>query len=232
VKKKTSLKKRRWRLLQIESAMACNLRCVMCPWTEIREKTENRGIMTEQVWEAIRPHLPQVGSTDFTGGGEPLLQPRLVKWAAEANEAGCETGILTNGLLLTKDKAEELIETGLDWLCVSMDGADAETYEKIRRGSDFDRVCENLANVAELRRGRTPKTMINFVIMNLNFHQIDEMVDLAQHLGVDQVNFKQCDVIRGEHGKGLGLFAKKDSKELKRLENSLARTLRRARKPK
>ena len=58
---------RRWRLLQVESAIACNLRCVMCPWREITKNSENRGLMAQHVWDAIRPHLPQIHSIDFTG---------------------------------------------------------------------------------------------------------------------------------------------------------------------
>jgi len=56
--------------------------------------------MQPEIWAAIRPHLPHVQSVDFTGGGEPLLQPRLVEWVSEANAAGCEQGVLTNGRLL------------------------------------------------------------------------------------------------------------------------------------
>ncbi|MEE9496668.1 MAG: hypothetical protein V3V39_09095, partial [Desulfobacterales bacterium] len=74
---KKSLKSRPWRLFQVESAIACNLKCVMCPWREMAKKVENRGIMTPAVWESIRPYLDRVQSVDFTGGGEPLLQPKL-----------------------------------------------------------------------------------------------------------------------------------------------------------
>lgn len=230
VVKTKSTKERRWRLLQVESALACNLRCVMCPWAEIRKNLENRGLMSQEVWERIRPHLRQATSIDFTGGGEPLLQPRLVEWVAEATTAGCETGILTNGLLLDTDMARALIDAGLDWICVSMDGATQEEYEKIRKGSDFRKVCENLGNIAELRRGKAPKTMINFVLMNLNFHQVEEIVRLASRLRVDQVNFKQCDVIRGEHGKGYGLFRHEDGTEVRRIEKELTRAVNLARK--
>lgn len=225
-----SLKERRWHLLQVESAIACNLRCVMCPWKDIRAKAENRGIMPEEVWDAIRPHLPNVRSIDFTGGGEPLLQPKLTEWIAEAKSAGCETGILTNGLLLTKPKAKEFIQVGLDWLCVSMDGATAKQYEEIREGSNFDRVCENLAAIAGLRQGNLPKTMINFVLMFTNFHEVEEIVRLAARLGVDQVNFKQCDVVRGKHGKGYGLFEAQETKETRRLKKELSKALGLARK--
>ena len=230
VVKTKSLKKRRWRLVQVESAIACNLKCLMCPWKETRKSADNHGLMTPEVWEGIRPHLPEIRSIDFTGGGEPLLQPRLAEWIAEAKSAGCETGILTNGLLLKKETAQKLIGAGLDWVCVSMDGADKEMYEEIRPGSDFKGVCRNLADLAGLRIGRVPKIMINFVLMSMNFHQAEEIIRLAARLGADQVNFKQCDVIREEHGKGLGLFASEETKEVRRFKKDLSRARHLARK--
>jgi MoaA/NifB/PqqE/SkfB family radical SAM enzyme len=202
----------------------------MCPWREIAKNVENRGIMTQEVWEAIRPCLPQIQSVDFTGGGEPLLQPRLLEWIRQAHAAGCETGILSNGLLLTEKKAAQIIDAGLDWICFSMDGATAEIYEKIRLGSNFETVCQNLANIAALRLDKVPKTMINFVLMPMNFHQVEDIVKLAHRLSVDQVNFKQCDVIRGERGKGYGLFAVEMTKDIRRLEKALAKAHRLAKK--
>jgi MoaA/NifB/PqqE/SkfB family radical SAM enzyme len=111
-----------------------------------------------------------------------------------------------------------------------MDGADAEMYNKIRVGSDFDRVCENVANIARLRAGKIPKTMINFVLMDMNIHQMEAIVQLAARLGVDQVNFKQCDVIRGHEGKGFGLFASEETREIRRLQKSMEKTRRLAKK--
>lgn len=216
-------KKRRWRLLQVESAIACNLKCVMCPWKEVRDKAENRGIMDQEVWEAVKPHLTEVASLDLTGGGEPLLQPKLTEWLADGKAAGCETGFLTNGLLLTEEKTLKLLDSGLDWICVSMDGATKETYEEVRLGSDFDRVCENVSRIAKMRQDRHPKIMINFVLMTMNFHEAEDMIRLAARLGVDQVNFKQCEVIRGEHGKGYGLFASEETKEIRKMSKLLAR---------
>jgi MoaA/NifB/PqqE/SkfB family radical SAM enzyme len=227
---KESPPQRRWRLLQVESAIACNLNCVMCPWREITKNAGNRGLMSPEVWSAIRPYLTEVKSIDFTGGGEPLLQPKLPEWIAEAKAAGCETGFLSNGLLLKKEKLQQILDAGVDWICISMDGADAEMYEKIRIGSNFKRVCENVANIAELRTGGIPKTMINFVLMDLNFHQVADIVRLTARLGVDQINFKQCDVIRGASGKGRGLFGNKETREIRRLKKKLAQTRRLAKK--
>ncbi|MBI4963301.1 MAG: radical SAM protein [Desulfomonile tiedjei] len=215
--------KRRWRLVQVESTLACNLRCIMCPWKEFRENARDRGTMSEEVWEAIKPHLKDARSVDFTGGGEPLLQPRLAEWIADARSAGCETGVLTNGLLLNQAMAKKLFNAGLNWICVSVDGATKEEYERIRKGSSFEKVCENLASVAKLRTNEIPMVMINFVMMSENLHQLEDIVRLASQLGVDQVNFKQCEVIRGDYGKGHGLFGPKQTGEIKRLQKALAR---------
>jgi len=227
---KDQVGKRRWRLLQVESAIACNLECVMCPWREITKNPQNRGLMSDEVWAAIRPYLSEVNSVDFTGGGEPLLQPKLEEWIAEAQKAGCETGFLSNGLLLKKDRLKRILDAGVDWICISMDGATADTYNKIRIGSDFERVCANVGNIAELRTGKTPKTMINFVLMHFNFHQVEDILRLALRLGIDQVNFKQCDVIRGDAGKNLGLFGPKETREIRQIKKSLDKAKRLARK--
>jgi MoaA/NifB/PqqE/SkfB family radical SAM enzyme len=228
--KAKSVKKRPWRLFQVEPAIACNLKCLMCPWRGMAEEAENRGIMTPAVWEAIRPYLDRVQSIDFTGGGEPLLQPKLVEWIADAKNAGCETGFLSNGLLLTEEKLKKILDAGINWICISLDGADAEMYNKIRVRSNFDRVYENVANIARLRTSKIPKTMINFVLMDLNAHQMEDMVQLAARLGVDQLNFKQCDVIRGQEGKGFGLFASEESREIRRLQKSLEKARRLAKR--
>lgn len=167
--------------------------------------------MTEEVWSSIRPHLDKVIGIDLSGAGEPLLQPRLMTWIAQAKHNGCVTGFSTNATLLDPGIARGLLDAGLDWLSVSMDGADAETYEAIRVGANFKKVCHNVKTFSNSRTNPNPKIMITFVIMSRNCRQLEEMVKLTADLGVDQINFKHCDVIRGEHGKNLGVFNKKSS---------------------
>jgi MoaA/NifB/PqqE/SkfB family radical SAM enzyme len=221
---------RRWNLVQVESAIACNLKCIMCPWRKIARGAPNGGLMTEDSWKAISRHLEDIASVDFTGGGEPLLQPHLVDWVSDASRAGCETGFLTNGMLLTAEKSSQLMDAGINWLCVSIDGATAEVYEAIRPGAGFGKVCDNLSALSSRRIGGRPRLMINFVLMEANFHQLNEMVHLAAELGVDQVNFKQCDVIRGESGKGFGLFSDKATRKTRRMGKKLKKARRLAKR--
>jgi len=92
--------------------------------------------------KALRPYLSEVQSIDFSGGGEPLLQPRLADWIGDAKSEECKTGFLTNGVLLTKQTSERLISAGVDWIAVSIFGATADTHEAVQKGTDFELVCE------------------------------------------------------------------------------------------
>lgn len=221
---------KRWRLWQVETAIACNLDCIMCPWRTVRQHHDSDGILSPAVWNALRPHLKEVESIDFSGGGEPLLQPRLIEWICEAHDSGCETGFLTNGLLLAEKTVQNILTAGVDWVAVSMDGASADIYDRIRKGSDFKRICKNIIKLSSIRTEKKPKLALNFVIMPINVHQLRDMVQLADDLGMDQINFKQCDVTRGEDGKGHGLFSNRESKGIRRLKKDLKRAQRLAKK--
>ncbi|MGV7931061.1 MAG: SDR family NAD(P)-dependent oxidoreductase [Spirochaetota bacterium] len=144
---------RRWRLWQIETSIACNLNCVMCPWDQVRAAAGSDGLMQGEVWDALRPRLGEVASIDFSGGGEALMNPNLPSWIAEAHDAGCETGFLSNGLLLTGERARSLINAGIDWIALSIDGATAEVYDAIRKGARFERLIGSLEALSSLKTG-------------------------------------------------------------------------------
>lgn len=221
---------RKWRLLQLESSIACNLNCIMCPWTEERRNVSDHGRMNRRIWDAIKPHLKDIESIDFTGGGEPLLHPDLSEWIYDAHDAGCKTGFLTNGTLLTKTMTSNMLDAGIDWICFSVDGADQGTFNRIRQGADFDRVCRNINYFCDARSKNGPTAMINYVIMPMNCHQMEAIVRLAADLGIDRVIFKQCDVIRGDHGTGSGLFGPSETKEIRKHQKALSRAKKTGRK--
>ena len=221
---------RRWRLWQIESSIACNLDCIMCPWKDARKQTFKTGDMAEEIWDALRPHLAETASVDFTGGGEPLLHPKLAHWIQEAHAAGCRTGFLTNGIILNRERSRQFIQSGIDWIGFSVDGATAEVYERIRKGAEFKALCHNIATVAGLKTGNKPLIIINYVMIPDNIDDLEKIVGLASDLGVNQINFKQCDVIRGEHGRSYGLFARKKTREIQKLKKTLNNVRRQAKK--
>lgn len=167
--------------LDIESTNNCNLRCPMCGRNWMKEKIGymNFELFTEIIDEGAKYHLPSI---KLNYRGEPLLHPGLSKMVKYAKKKGIlEVQFNTNGLLLNEKKAKEFIEAGLDRIIFSFDGATKETYEKIRRGSNFERVIENIKNLVRLREERgleRPLVRVQMVKMEENKKEIEDFIQL------------------------------------------------------
>ena len=83
-----------------------------------------------------------------------------------------------------------MVESGLDHLTVSIDGATQEVYEKYRQGGQLDEVLHNLRVLLAFRgKRRHPQVEWQFLVMKHNQHQMEEAERLASGIGVDRVRF-------------------------------------------
>jgi MoaA/NifB/PqqE/SkfB family radical SAM enzyme len=186
--------------------MNCNLKCRMCPWESMRPPDSDMGWKT---FEAVSRYFREVEEVDLTGGGESLLHSRLEEMVRMAKSAGCITGFSTNATLLDAERARTLWEAGLDWIAYSVDGATPATYEKIRVGASFEKVMKNIEAVRQFKEekgDRRPKTILIFVMMKENVHELTAMVKLAKSRGIDQVVAKNLDVILTEDDEERRIF--------------------------
>lgn len=165
--------------LDIESTNNCNLKCPMCGRNWMKEKLGfiNWKLFTKIIAEAAKYRLPSI---KLNYRGEPLLHSDLPKMVKYAKEKGIlEVQFNTNGLLLNEKKAKELIDAGLDRIIFSFDGATKKTYEKIRRGSDYEKVVDNIKNLVRLRweRGlKRPLIRVQMVKMPLNEKEVEDFL--------------------------------------------------------
>ncbi len=108
--------------------------------------------------------------------GEPLLDPYLYERIKYAKAIGIpRTYLSTNASLLTAEKGERLIQSGLDSITVCLDGTDSETFESIRIGLDFDTVFQNIKGFMALKKklhSSTPHVLLQFVATKKNAAQI------------------------------------------------------------
>lgn len=107
--------------------------------------------------------------------GEPLLHKHVAEFVWYAKSVCVnEVSVNTNGLLLNPILAEEFAKAGLNWLIFSVDGATKGTYEKIRKGSDFNTVVKNII-ATRLRydlKHYTTKIRVQICKQPLNEHEI------------------------------------------------------------
>ncbi len=172
--------------LYVELSSACNFSCEMCfrnNWFD-----EKIGLMSEQTVNVLKENI-KTGSfeTVFFGGmGEPLMHPQLTELVAYAHDLGKRCEIITNASLLTREMSEKLIKSGLDCLWISMDGFSKESYEKIRHGSIFELIMNNISDF-NLVRDNT-KLGITFVIMKENEYELKNINSFADSVKADIIN--------------------------------------------
>src|SRR3989344_7514594 len=108
-------------------------------------------------------HPGRVFCISLRGSGEPTLNrdlPKMIKYAKSKERTF--VSFMTHGNLLFRDLAEQVIESGVDEVTVSMIGYDRETYNRSMLGGDFDVVMANIANFqATLRNCGYGNTKIN-----------------------------------------------------------------------
>jgi MoaA/NifB/PqqE/SkfB family radical SAM enzyme len=174
----------------VEPTNACNLDCVTCfrqGWDE------SIGRMSDATFAAILDGLAtldELPTVYFGGIGEPISHRQTIAWVAEAHALGARTELITNGTLLNERMARDLIDSGLDVLWVSIDGARPDSYADVRLGAELEQVIANVARFSKLRKGLSyhprPELGIAFVAMKRNIADLPDVLQLGLNLGARQ----------------------------------------------
>lgn len=179
--------------LEMDITNQCNLRCVMCPFSQPSVYKRKTKHMPVEVFQKLADSVfHAVNYLSLAYGTESLLHPEFDRFISIASRYGIRRiYINTNGLLLTEKHVERMVESGLKDLSISIDAATSETYSKIRKGGDFNRVIRNIRMVNRIRDkagAEYPKVGMLFVLMQQNIHELPAFVNLAHDLGAVGVN--------------------------------------------
>jgi radical SAM protein with 4Fe4S-binding SPASM domain len=173
--------------LIVEPCNICNLKCPLCPTGQ--RLPAPRGTMTSETFTRIINQLyPYVRHLNLFYLGEPLLCKHLPQMISYAHRHKIKVSVSSNLNVLNKELAEKLIESRLDHLIVSLDGAEQESYAKYRIGGNFQTVVENIILFNKKKRSMNsdyPRIMIQFVIFKHNEAEIPQIKKLARRLQVD-----------------------------------------------
>src|SRR5581483_10427319 len=178
--------------LQIEPVGQCNLRCQMCP-IPFRQDGPPYGppaFMKVEVFTRLIDECPDLRELHLQGLGEPMMHPRFADMVRYATRKGIRVTTNSNLTLLNPQRAERCVTSGLACVHVSIDGATAETYERIRVRSKFAKVLHNLDLLLEARRrfaSRTPELRLVMVIMRQNLHELPDIVRLAHRYEIPSI---------------------------------------------
>ncbi len=168
--------------IDFETIFGCNLRCVMCTHAHKDRYPQRQRWMDIELFKRVVDEGVQHGlsSVGLDQEGEPLLVNNLLDYIAYARQKGIlDIMINTNATLLDREKTEALLHSGLTRIHFSLDAITETTYDKIRIGSNFSKVMENILYFCKRKQElgkKLPITRVSFVKMKENEHEMDDFV--------------------------------------------------------
>ncbi len=171
--------------IDIEPSNTCNFRCAHCQVTYWDKKP---AALTRDSLTQILDSIPHAAKVKLQGMGEPLLNKNLISMLQAGEERGLQMFFHTNGSIGDPEKAAQLVQLKNTQIIYSIDGATAETFERVRPGSKFDRIVENISTLTKLR-GFQSKLSISAwtVITQNNVKELAQIVRLIKQLGLSSV---------------------------------------------
>ncbi len=155
----------------LEVTNKCNLRCRFCHFHgENAVRKREIGSMDKRIWKKVLDEIRQWNKPCAIlthGAGEPLLYPDLKELLSAASGIdNLSTGFMTNGMLLTEDIAQKLIDLQVNSIALSIDGTNPETHDYFRRNADLkliEKNVETLINLKEKNGSEFPRLFFNMV---------------------------------------------------------------------
>jgi len=136
---------------QIDLIFACNLKCNFCAWNDNSDSWRNGERLSfeklKNVFDTLYENPPDIPleRVGFVGSGEPLLYKQLPEAVSYAKRIFSHVGITTNGVLLTKEVSQKLIDAGANEIIISITGASPEVYAHHQgSGKTFDEVVRQI----------------------------------------------------------------------------------------
>ena len=176
-----------------EATMRCNLHCEFC---YVGDLLNIEGEWRQELTlDALGKAFPeQAGFQISLTGGEIFMRKDIMSVLDLFREKGYACGYLTtNGTIISEERAEALADLAaagfLKHISVSIDGP-GELHD-VARGlkGTFERTCAGLRRLQEAARRKSAplRVSINTTVAHESLEALDQMVDVAEQLGVDAI---------------------------------------------
>ena len=165
---------------------SCTCHCTTCRDKVIMNDEKTTAKYDELIETKFLPMLKNAKMVEMSGSGEIFVSKHYQKLIKRITETypNIKFYIITNGIYCTVENLKKLgLYDRLESLQISLHAATKETYDKIVRGGNFDKVCENLAAVKEMKdNGLIPEVLLNYVVSSMNFKEMPQFARWAQEL--------------------------------------------------
>jgi MoaA/NifB/PqqE/SkfB family radical SAM enzyme len=149
----------------------------------------NLQYLDMDLFYSLEPLFDIVEEVTLMGWGEPTLHPNFEKMLRVIGRHAARSYFCTNGMRL-HTLHDTLFACDVDVFAVSVDGANPETNNAIRRGSNLLAINDSLRAVVRTKRERgLTHPYINYVFcaMRRNLRELPSVVEMAAEIGLEEV---------------------------------------------
>ena len=171
--------------IEIELTNRCNAACVMCPRSAMQRPL---GEMTRRTLALLVERCRDFGirSISLNGFGEPMLHSDYFDFAGRIKKhTGAILSTTTNVSLLPADSSRRLLDSGIDRIIVSFNGAGRETYERAMPPLSYERAVRHMEQLLETNRAYGREVVIDVVRSKINEGEVDGIIDFWYRRGVE-----------------------------------------------
>jgi pyrroloquinoline quinone biosynthesis protein E len=165
--------------LLAEITHRCPLQCPYCSNPQALEKPS--GEMPASDWARVFDEAAALGIVQVhISGGEPLARRDVTEIVRAARSAGLYVNLITAAVNLTPERADALVEAGVEHVQISLQDADEAGCNRI---TNYTKAFEKKLEAAKLVVERDLPLTINAVMHRQNLDRVGEMIELAVRLG-------------------------------------------------
>ena len=171
--------------IDIDISNRCNIHCISC-FHSIKKFKPFKDI-TLDTFRVILDQAEGKASTITIGNhGEPFLHKDVFTMITEIKKRGFFLNIINNGTLLTADRAQRLLDIGVDRVAFSLDSVDPDIYPQLRKGAHLDVTLRNILNFLKVNFDQGLKIYVNISTVNtkLSFRSKRDIFDYFSRLPV------------------------------------------------
>jgi len=161
----------------------CNLNCVMCHQNSNATQVLSMEVMKENI------DLSPFESID-SQGGESLFIKEANQFFDHAASQGKKINLITN-CTLVNDLWAEKIARHSNFVHISLNATNKKTHENINRGSNWEKVLENIQRIKKAKEkiGSDLNIIGHMTILLRNMDEIPDFIRKYKEFGFDTINF-------------------------------------------
>lgn len=181
----------------IEITRECNLKCKQCHMWMTRDNPK-KSLASKKKVEIIEQFhdLNPRGTVVFTGGETMKKTDEFFLLSEKCRELNLASAANTNGTYIINELiAQKCVDYGPQYLVVSLDSHLKEKHDYLRgQQGTFDQVIKSISLLlnakADSQSAKNVRIMINSILCDLNYQELDDLVHFAKKLDVDGITFQ------------------------------------------